>query len=909
MSTQIARTAAPLIAALTADKEKPTRKRKIYPPFKDYILQTLAAIEQDGKDADRRYVKACVEAHNFYAGRQVGYVSNLTYEFIDTQPADDPYQVDNIVQPAVDILETEMSRVKIDIKAEAKHPDDPKHKEGAEKATEILRDELKRLKDAFFTQRENKFSVITGDYIRFTFTDDDPDSRPYKIPKSANGVLPPAEGGGVYVCPECGEGESATDGAQKLCPDCLKPMTLVTSGPVETVSAEYEEQPARKVTTISVDPISVKFSARARRPVMDSPYWWWRNRVLRSVLEEAHPDKDIPSTGIKSEALRYQQQLEEQANRANGNDIWDTDTESERVPGGSQFEEVEHDLIWLEPYVYAAWRAPKDETLPSGQKIKKGEGLKHCPDGLLIEKVGTEILDERNDRRRDKWVFGVYRMIPTSAHGGSISGIINDNKQLNELRNLQFYSALYNGAGREIYNKAKIVGGNLSGDPSKAIAAENLEEGDSLLTDVVVRLPGTNGIPEAEQLREQIESSTQNKTGALPTNLAAASQDVKSLGTATAVTVQREVQVGRMGPSQWLRSQVDEEHGYQVLIAKQMILRERAVVDPSVMQEPAMKWFLECDVRRDLNLEAVEGTWMPETASQRQAYFDRFLQIATIPGLPRPYVEYAAELLKMPFEVDPSYMVRQEAQVRLDAILQTAQMVEEETAVLDADGAILPQAIARVFKFADVEMDKDNDQHPLFMQFYQEWLLGTEARRSSKFQRAVVRDLLRQHREASVEQQTQANADQLKARAPELGAKQIMDEQQLHVDQERAEAERAQAQDDAEHAAGVQLLTAHAAPGAPAAESPHPALQMAESLSLKFADLKNKISPLQAQALEAVGFQVDPSMIATETEQQVEGDAAKAGLEMAQAAHQSELRMQEQQQAKRMETPSIGNGQ
>lgn len=463
-------------------------------------------------------------------------------------------------------------------------------------------------------------------------------------------------------------------------------------------------------------------------------------------------------------------------------------------------------------------------------------------------------------------------MIPTSAHGGSISGIINDQKQINELRNLEMADAAYNGAGREIYNKSKISGGMLSGDPRDAIAAENLETGESLLTNVAVRLPGTNGIPSAERLKQQIEASVQNKTGAMPTNLSASSPDLAALGTATGITAQREASVGRMGPSQWLRSQVDEEHGYQVLTMLQECLRTRAASDPALAGDTGLKWFLEADVRRDYRIEASPGSWMPETDSQRQAYFETFLKIAAIPGLPKPMIEYAAELYKQPYEVDPAYMVRKEAQVRLEEILDTARIYEEERSVVDSEGQVDEAAVGNALKFSDAVIDIENDQHATYILFYQEWLLSAEARRSSKFARECVKATIAAHRNASVMQAAQATADSLKAQAPMLDAKDMQDQQASQTDAKRAEAEAAHAQDAREHELGAQLLqhgaTQPDAPIAPPAEEPpHPAKQLAESLSLKYSDLALAPTPLQAQALSLAGIEVQPEAMSQPVQQ------------------------------------------
>ncbi|HEX8096479.1 MAG TPA: hypothetical protein VF507_00525, partial [Pyrinomonadaceae bacterium] len=790
--------AVPQAVSEPAEGNKPERPRKLFPPVKDYLLGTLRAIEDDGRAVEERRIKEIVENTNFYLGRQIGYVSNNTFEWVDKQSADDPYQIDNIVQPIVDILETEMSRVKIELKVVPKpaRADDPKIKEGAQRAEELLAECLGDVKDAFFTQRENKFSILTGDYYRYTYTEEDEDETPLKVPRAVVSQVAPVTQGAMHVCPECGESvpaepyapEDEAEARAKLCPDCLTAMNLVRPAPVQAVEASYDERPCRKVCAIAVDPVSVKISPRSRRGVIDSPYLWWRNRVMKCVVEAAHPDREIPSTGIESDAMKYQQMLEEQAGRASGGDIWDDEAVGERRYGGGQLEEVEYDMVWLDPELYAEYEFQRDDTLPSGKRARKGQKLVEIyPKGMLVEKVCQELLDEHGERKRDRWSGGVYRMIPTSAHGGSISGVINDNKQVNELRNLDFYDCLYNGAGREIYNKGKIEGGRLSGDPTVAIAAENLEEGDSLQTDIVTRLPGTQGIPAAERLSNQIQSSAQNKTGAMPTNLAASSIDVKALGTATGVSAMREAAVGRMSPSQMLRAQVDEEQGYQLLVLLQECLREKAVVDTSILSDAGLRWFLELDVRRDLKIEASPGSWMPVTESQRQAYLDRFLQIASIPNLPRPILEYAAELYKMPVSVDPTDVIRQEAQVRLEAILTTARMVEEETPTVDGEGGILPDAIQRVFKFADAPVDPENDAHPVFVAFYQEWLLSSEARRSSAFERECVRERIRGHREGGVEQATRDKVDAMKTKAPDLLEKRIVDEQQMNVDAQRRE--------------------------------------------------------------------------------------------------------------------------
>lgn len=758
-----------------------------------------------------RILRSQVRATMYYDDRQYGEVTpEGMWRDFDRSPGD-IRPIDNQYKIHVDKLLMEMARSQTELGVRPRNPNRTDLVEASKFAKARIEANAADL-NAAFTLRECQSLLLKAMTYRYSYfipeaDDQASETRPVTTQKQTGSDRE------IEVCKYCSAPMKADESGQPKCVKCGNTIGKLISLTAKTVnSTEYKPTKGGKVCTVHLDPTMVRISLNARMSVRESPFVWYRQRVMRCVLEESFPDVKIPSSAqeSESEASRYKADAERTPSNTYDSS-WNN--KADRKEGGFQFESVDFDLFWYDPVVYrmARWKAPQKMVggeLPAMQSL--GD---EYPNGCCIAAVGDTILGIYGEDKNKKLVFCVYGIREHGLMGAGTNALIGLQDTRNDLLSYLIANTFYNAASREFIRADAFTGNQLPALNQTGVIT-NVPEDKPLAGWAYAKAEGNPLPAQTLELVHEEAGAMQEQAGTASMVAEGTSAQTQAFGTATGIAYMRDSQVGRMGPNLMLKTDMEEEWAYQILeLEKENISPERflAMANQNVVQEnikgnvsyaaEGVKAFIDpkTNIRRDFIIEAKPGSWTPRTEAERQAKFEGFVNLASkvaeaMANDPRAeqIISMAADVFGQPIEIGEWTSTERVAATRLKAYARTVGVLEKRGfglqpcpacggsgQVMDNGGSGQPQpcpdcggtgspvVMVALQMTPQAKMNKEMDNHALFVRFYKEWFASDEGMNASDLLKVVVTQVEIQHRsEGMVWVAQQMAVDKLKAEAP-----------------------------------------------------------------------------------------------------------------------------------------------
>lgn len=813
----------------------------------DYI-DRLADYVQNAKQREKLVKrKKTIKLRNYIFGNYLGVVDEFG-KWIDKSDEGDGLYYDPETATYIDVLVASITKSRPTIKIIARAKEKIDKREAAAAAQIIFDDARDRLSPAKKIQREVKLHFLSaGEAYRYTYFNpnkpncgiEEPVFEPKQLTKvethwfcpacrergvnspqdeQSQAGLEPSENqpieqeiGAIPVNPQ------APQQTNDVCPKCSQGKLLSYTRKSAKIQLKKGTQYKNigDVESEFVDPLQMTVLGSDMDSIGDA-LAVQRDRMLeRCILEDAFNVENLKSTGTPYH-LKY---LEQQTDIRTSGAFAEVSTEENEF-NGREFERLHFQETWLAP-VALRFKFKKDTVLKNGKVVRAGMRLKDLfPQGMYFARCGQRRLNLYGQAISNCWSHAV-NAIGEDFHGVGEWDLAAIQDQLNEVSSMKMNQLLFDSTTPLIYRSDAVQGGQIRNKFGAQVPVEPTYPKDKSLDDIAKRIEGSRGIPEAYTLAEDLRQRMLNRTGAM-TSTGAGMPDIQAVAkTATAYRLWYEHTLGRRGPMLALRAEMEVEQAYQILEMKQAFLCRAALeyVEKECGSE-ALEWFMKCNIRRDLQIEAVPGSWMPQTESQLKGEFQEFLGIlapivAAKPELIDRIIAKASELYTA-FDVSEHQADTTEAQLRLEKLLKVAEFVESEaekqgiptiimttTDNVNFNYAPVPPLVEMVMRqtakglkiihvadpsqpptgFENYPLDLMLDDHKELEKVYIDYLKTAEGRRRSAFTRACLNYIAVAHKKALFaferEMQRYALAAQEPALEAELIANDAMHDQQL----------------------------------------------------------------------------------------------------------------------------------
>lgn len=795
--------------------------------FKEFLNKIADhATRQSNSPAQWERRRKTVTLRKYILGYYYG-IYDKSRGFISGKQEGDGIYFDPQTPTAIDNLVASLTKTKPQKKCESRSGEERIDKREAARVAQML---LQMDDDQDFTpirqQREWKWNLLAaGETYRITY---------FNTNKRGCGIDKPVfehqtiEGGDTaYHCPLCDS--TGSDEAGK-CPKCGNPQ-LDEYKVLGTTIAVNKGSEYQQVGDCDWDaPDALEMTVIGETDEIADALVVLRDRMIpRCVLEDALGISDLPRTDIP-DALSYKQLFDSKDSASKGD-----------LPA---FEPLHYQELWVSPVVVASYKFPSDTAMHGGKVAKATKAKEMFPNGLYFSRIKKRICEVFPQSIGEVLTHAV-NSIGESFHGQGEWDLIELQDQATEAKSMKMNSMLLDSTQPMVIRDGYIDTENFENKFGLIVPVSQDYPMDAAPGNLMWRIPAGRAPQEAYSLGEEIKGEIQQREGTFSTQSDA--PDVKAMGTATGIAAIQQQALGRRGPALQLYAQMEVEQAYQKLELRQKYWC-RKMYDPIAKQigGDAIKWFMDCNIRQDINISVVAGSWMPQTTAEKQDGLKSFLEIAGQiiaakgdPKLMDDVLRQANELFGAGIDFGNYETESIEAQLRLDKLRDIAAFIESQFGefLYAPDGTISDQAIllayqhtAQILKvvhvtsdaadiFANLPLDVMFDTHSEFENAYVDWLKTSEGRAASEFTRTLVRNLADYHVQAETYRQLKlkqyANVTQL----PDLQANLVEND-----------AMNSQAQAHAAQAAEQMAATAP-----PNAEPypPHPMQKVSETINYK----------------------------------------------------------------------------
>ena len=785
------------------------RQEEIGKSLSAFLIRISNNIETADKEKRLRMVRNMIKSHKFLDNEFYGYVDqNMSWAEVRRDNADEIWYVDNQLYPYWRTALMEMSRTQTEVLINANAEGNAE----MEAAARFAKKRYDSIRDRTFKPRlrqtENAYALLNGITFRYTFPQfDSPGHRTEKVPVMRE------------------EENSSTK--TKLCANCYKPVQEVDDETKDILGAEYIEKSEPKCINCGSDmfeeydtdlgpdvvidykdvslcenawvipnPVGIIVSMYADS-VQSTPYIKWKMFVYRALLEEKFPGIEIPHTGTKSIELKYI--ANQQVSSAGGNAGLNTFQGSGEIGsnnGEQELELIEFEQHWLDYDIYCNVTFDEPMKLSDGRTLPAGETLGSAyPKGMYFARMGDLIADVWDEDKNRKWTSSPYEIRPGSMYGSGSMVAMSDQEATNDLERLIYANAWNNGVPREFVDESIIP--ELSTDPTIPTRIE----GDGTQTNIIgtawAQAPAVPLGQEIYALKDRKASDIQNKIGAMSGQGAGGLADAQKWGdTATAISIKRDLAVGRFSPNlELMADQLDCEQ------AKQFLLNEQEFYSPQQWKmligdydDEGLQAFLKCDIVRDLNFTIAPGSHMPKSDAQVQSKLISLGEL--LPALAQTQnlelINYAFEVFGVPKELGGWNSDRAQAN---RVVQRFSDLVEEfiqaygDAPTNDLNDPMVQKAVLAIEQHAQMPVDTFLDNHAALQEAYRDLRATDEGRAWPNLLIAAVAGRVVQHQLAETKQQAFLKSQADAIMAPEIEKEQAALEEQKNAEREAQEAE------------------------------------------------------------------------------------------------------------------------
>jgi hypothetical protein len=770
-------------AAERTTRTEPTEK------LSKFLVRLSDEIEALDREKRLALFRKQIKSHQFFDGNFYGYV-NDSCEWVSASQADTKEYQDDEFYSLIRTGLMELSRRKPEVAAVAAYSSEAMDNI-AKFAQERIKANFDQTSTALLKQTENTYAVLNGITFRYTYFDFIGGGRKEKIPRlqkreaSAHGAL----------CANC---LAPRNEAEEVCPECQSDVVLMGSSETDTIIG-YDEIPNGKNVWVAPNPIGIIVSMQAAT-IEESPFIKWKQLILRAVLEEKYKGINLPSTGTISPELRYIGN--QQVSTPSGDDGMGLTDESKinTASSGREMELLEHSQHWLDYPLYCNKTFDTPERMSDGTIIPAGETLgKYYPSGLYFTRVGDLITDMWDEDKNDKWTSSPYSLRAGSMYGAGTFNSHSDQELLNDLTVLKMANAWNNAVGREFVDPEKIK--ELSADPAKVTEVEGMADGESIIGRAYAQASPIPLGSEIYAIAESAKGSMQNKIGAFSGGAAGLADAQKWGDTATAISIKRDLAVGRFAPDlELMANNLDRKQAIQFLKNEQRFFTpEQWKRVQGDYNETAVRGFLECDIERDLVISIVPGSYMPKSESQTLSRLSNWAQITPVlmqMGNPE-LLAYAGEVFGIPKHLGGWDTDRAAAAQLLERFKQLSDMFAAQYGDLptsDLTDPLTQENANKINEMAKIPVDVFLDNHQGIMDALKDWRGRDEGRTASNILLAAVAMRYVKHQTAVAKQAQMMQQLQIKAEAPLREQAQAEQQKQLEAQNADAEQQRADAE-------------------------------------------------------------------------------------------------------------------
>lgn len=609
------------------------------------------------------------------------------------------------------------------------------------------------------------------------------------------------------ACPECGE----TDGHQEMSPGFSSSVD---------VPVGVREVLVPKLKHVSVNPLAVKVDYKART-VPGSAYLIYDTLERRYEIEAEHPECDaIESASNLPIRLRAMQELERTSAGVNAFILGDRLASIAR----------EDDLIrkrrfWMLPKMYAHKRAQADETL-CGVEIKQGQRLGDVfKSGLLAIVVGSsELIAVVDENKNKKWAGSSVTIDPTTFHGKGSEDLNSIQNSIDDKATLAQSHWDRAAAPSEVVNTKLVDVDEFDGITGKRIAMKDTAPEGAKPADVIhVVKPGELG---GDFLKAfEMEPDIMREIGGVPNSMVGLEDPHNETAKGRAIAAQQSSSL--LIPALALRAEeVETETSYQNLeYWQEYAAEEDFALFESEFGSEAIETFRKLNLRRDLNVEAVPGSWIPKTKDQElqdiEDFAVKYLVPASQQAVPMSFVRHAAGLYDIPSSVfEPERDVKL-AQARLAKLRDWADHATQSGA-----SQLSPQGyeimLEQIINQPEFIPNPLIEMHPVHIEFWSDQFKQMyDDGKINPVLLDLISKMVDAHYQAAAEAEVKKQMFAMKAQAPMIKASAAMADHQATL------SDRAQgAQDardhrnkdiDARRALATQAAQQHLLPAGPTA--------------------------------------------------------------------------------------------
>lgn len=787
----------------TARQEaKAQRTERVGDKLSRFLNRIADEIETLDREKRLNLFRKQIKAHQYMDGNFYGYVDQNCQWRQKQQGPDEVWYSDNQLYPYLRTALMEMSRTQTEIVINAPAGASDELIAAAKFAKARYDANRARTFNARLKQTENVYALLNGITFRYTYAQFG-SGRKERIPKLQQQEA--GEGEIKRLCAMCSRPVPEPENITGKIPDpkCLACgseifLEIGMSERPDTIIG-YEDVPTCQNAWIVPNPVGIIVSLQASC-IEETPFLKWKQMILRSVLQDKFKGLELPSTGTESVELRYITNQQKATPAGDGEGGLYEGTETEQT--GRELELLEFQQTWLDYPVYCSVKFDEDTPLGRGKVLKAGQPLGSMfPNGLYFARCGDLILDIWNEDKNRKWVSSPYGMRPGSMYGSGSHTALSDQEIINDLATLKMANAWANGVPREFVDPDIIP--ELSADPTIPTSVRMAGVDRDIMGRAYAVAPGTALSAEIYGIGDKAESSIQNKIGAMSGTGSGGLADSQKWGdTATAISIKRELAVGRFSPDlELMADQLDRPQ------ARQFLENEQEFYTPGQWErekgeygDEALKAFLNCDVSRDLIISVAPGSYMPKSDAQVQAKLVAYSElIPLLAQMQNPeLIAYAAETFGIPeslggWNSDKSYankLVR-----RFQALADL--FIDQYGDLPSADLETFPQALAiarQIDNYAKMPVDVFLDNHEAIIDALKDWRATDEGRDASNVLLAAVDFRVLKHQEGIAKQGQMLNRIQIAAAEP---MQEVAAEEQAATT-EAQNAANEQARDDAE---------------------------------------------------------------------------------------------------------------
>jgi hypothetical protein len=427
------------------------------------------------------------------------------------------------------------------------------------------------------------------------------------------------------------------------------------------IPVDEREEVIPSLRHVSVNPFSVKIDHRARR-FQHSDYLIMDTLERRYEIEAEFEDLDLAKVDTASNLparLRAMQELERTSAGVEAFAF------GERLrTSGREDDLIRKRRFWMLPKMYAHYRARADETVcgihfKAGQRI--GDVLKPGALAIVLGESKLARLDPESKNKR--WAGSSFTLDPTTYHGkgtedwNSIQLAIDDKATMAQSH---FDRA---GAPSEIIDTRSVDMDEFDGSSGKRIPIKDSAP-------EAVNVNNVHKVVEAGQLGTDFQNFFQREPQILReiagVNAPLVGSDDPNNKTARGREMAAAASSSMLIPSLALRAEeVETETTYQNLeYWQEYAAEEDFQLFESEFGSEAIETFKKLKLRRELNVKAVPGSWVPQTKDQElqntEEFVTKYLAMAgggmgpdgrPMPGLPMSMVRHAAGMYNIPSSV------------------------------------------------------------------------------------------------------------------------------------------------------------------------------------------------------------------------------------------------------------------